>query len=100
MLKIMQRIWSSLAILVVITSGSLRFLLLLARPRVALAAKNLFLRKQLAFYKERKIRPQRLTDTARFSLQMWSRLFDWKAALAIVKPETLIAWHREGFRLF
>lgn len=96
----MQRIWSSLAIPVVITSGSLRFLLLLARPRVALAAKNLFLRKQLAFYKERKIRPQRLTDTARFSLQMWSRLFDWKAALAIVKPETLIAWHREGFRLF
>jgi putative transposase len=25
---------------------------------------------------------------------------DWKSALVIVKPETVIAWHRKGFRLF
>jgi putative transposase len=25
---------------------------------------------------------------------------DWRSALAIVKPETVIAWHRAGFRLF
>jgi putative transposase len=30
-----------------------------------------------------------------------SRLWpDWRSALAIVKPETVIAWHRPGFRLF
>jgi hypothetical protein len=30
-----------------------------------------------------------------------SRLWrDWRSALAIVKPETVIAWHRAGFRLF
>jgi len=25
---------------------------------------------------------------------------DWRSALAIVKPETVIGWHRKGFRLF
>jgi hypothetical protein len=30
----------------------------------------------------------------------WSRLFEWKDALVIVKPGTLIGWHRKGFKLF
>lgn len=29
-----------------------------------------------------------------------SRLFSWRDVLVIVKPKTLIAWHRAGFRLF
>ena len=29
-----------------------------------------------------------------------SRWFNWRAALLIVKPTTLVAWHRKGFRLF
>src|ERR1700730_15076982 len=33
-------------------------------------------------------------------LVLWSRLFDWKEALVIVKPEPLIRWHRKGFQLF
>ena len=60
----------------------------------------LFLRKQLAFYEERQVQPRRLNDSARFSLILWSRLCDWKEALVIVKPETLIGWHRKGFKLF
>jgi hypothetical protein len=60
-------------------------------------AENLFLRKQLAFYQECETRPRRLTDAARFSLALWSHLFDWTDALTdalvIVKPETLIRWH-------
>ena len=63
------------------------------RSHSALVAENLFLRKQLAFYQERETRPRRLTDAARFSLALWSRLFDWTDALVIVKPETLIRWH-------
>ena len=31
---------------------------------------------------------------------MLSRLIDWRAVLTIVKPDTLIRWHRKGFRLF
>jgi hypothetical protein len=30
----------------------------------------------------------------------WSRSFDWQDALMIVKPETLVGWHRKGFKLF
>ena len=63
-------------------------------------AENLFLRKQLAFYQEHQIRPHRLTAAARFSLLFWSRFFDWRNALVIVKPETLIRGHRKGFKLF
>ncbi len=70
------------------------------RSRTALMAENLFLRKQLAFYREHKIIPRPLTDTARLSLVFWSRLFEWKDALMIVKPEALIGWHRNGFKLF
>ncbi len=70
------------------------------RSRSAVSAEILFLRKQLAFYQEHQIRPRRLTNSAQFSLVFWSRLFDWKESLVIVKPETLIGWHRKGFKLF
>jgi transposase InsO family protein len=83
-----------------LTLDGLRFLGATLRARTAVSAEILFLRKQLAFYQEHQIRPQRLSNSARFSLVFWSRLFDWKEALVIVKPETLIGWHRKGFRLF
>lgn len=70
------------------------------RSQGSLVAENLFLRKQLAFYQEREVGPRRLTDAARLTLVFWSRWFNWKDALVIVKPETLIGWHRKGFRLF
>jgi putative transposase len=76
------------------------FLRSCVRSRSALLAENLFLRKQLAFYQERQIRPRRLTDAARFSLVLWSKFCNWKSALVVVKPETLIGWHRLGFKLF
>src|SRR5882724_1612183 len=78
----------------------LRFVLTSIRPRAALVAENLFLRKQLAFYQEREIEPRRLSDEARCSLLILSKLLDWKNALVVVKPETLIGWHRKGFKLF
>ena len=65
-----------------------------------MSAEVRFLRKQLAFYREHQVQPRKLTDAARFSLVLWSRLFNWRAALMIVKPETLIGWHRKGFKLF
>jgi len=69
------------------------------RSRSVLLAEKLFLRKQLAFHQERRIRPIRLTDAARLSLVSRSRFCNWKSALVIVKPETLIGWHRRGFKL-
>ena len=73
---------------------------LILRSRRALAAENLFLRKQLTFYVERKIRPRPVTTATRLILALLSNWFSWREALVIVKPETLLGWHRRGFRLF
>src|SRR5260370_31666450 len=66
----------------------LQFMNVVARSRTAVAAEVLFLRKQLAYYQEHQIRPRRLTDAARLSLVLWSRLFDWKESLTVVAPAT------------
>ena len=78
----------------------LRFVSLGFRSRSQLTAENLFLRKQLALYAERGVRPRRADDATRITLVVLARLIDWRAALTIVKPDTLIRWHRKGFRLF
>jgi putative transposase len=77
-----------------------RGLFLWLRPSLALAAENLFLRKQLALYQERQTKPQRTTNAIRMSLVWLSRLFDWRQALVIVPPATRIRWHRQSFGLF
>ena len=81
-------------------ADGMRFIALLARFRTALAAENFFLRKQLAFYQERKIRPRRFGNVPRFMLVLLSHGFAWQNALANVTPKTFIGWHRAGFRLF
>jgi putative transposase len=83
-----------------LVGDALLFLLLGTRSSAALKAENLFLRKQLALYLERQAKPKRANDATRFVLAFLSNLFAWKEALVIVKPETLIRWHRKGFRLF
>jgi putative transposase len=83
-----------------LASDLFSYLVSFFRAGATLTAEILFLRKQLAFYQEHKIKSRRLNDAARWSLVLLSRCFDWKNALVIVKPETLIGWHRKGFRLF
>jgi putative transposase len=65
-----------------------RFLRLCLRPAPVLAAENLFLRKQLAFYQERHVTPRRVTEATRFILVWLARWFDWRQALVIVQPQT------------
>jgi len=77
-----------------------RFLRLGLRSPAALAAENLFLRKQLAMYQERHVKPKRTTSATRLVLVWLSRWFDWRQALAVVQPQTFLRWHRQGFRLF
>src|SRR5215510_10785900 len=76
-----------------------RFLVLCLRPIPALAAENLYLRKQLALYEERQVKPRRTTNATRLAMVWLSYWFDWRSALCIVKPETFMRWHRQGFRL-
>ncbi len=83
-----------------IFAEGLRCIKVTFRSRASLIAENVFLRKQLAFYRERNIKPLRLTDSARFTLLFWARWFNWRNALVIVKPETFIGRHRRAFRFF
>jgi len=62
-----------------------------------LALENLALRQQLAIFKRRHPRP-RLRPTDRIFWVWLSKIWaGWREALIIVKPETVIAWHRQAF---
>jgi transposase InsO family protein len=69
------------------------------QSRAQLSAENLFLRKQLALYVERQVKPRRADDATRIILVALSWLIDWRQVLKVVKPDTLIRWHRKGFQL-
>ena len=70
------------------------------RSRATLHLENLALRQQLGVLRRSVKRPE-LTSADRL---LWVWLYkvwnDWRSCLVIVKPETVIAWHRKGFRLF
>jgi putative transposase len=68
--------------------------------RAQLAAENLFLRKQLTLYQERHTTPRRADPATRVALVLLSPLLDWRSMLTMVKPDTPIRWHRQGWRLF
>ncbi len=71
-----------------------RLACLAAHSHSALAAENLFLRKQLALFQERKIKPRRADDSTRWMMVTLSRMFPWRDVLVNVKPDTLLRWHR------
>src|SRR5207248_1556499 len=70
------------------------------RPRRSVEAENLVLRRQLALFKERGVKPRRIDAATRISLAWLSRLCDWCFCLIVVRPETVVRWHRAGWRLF
>ena len=68
--------------------------------RAAAAVENLALRQQVAVFKQSVKRPK-LRPRDRVFWVVLSRLWpNWRSALAIVQPETVIKWHRKGFRLY
>jgi putative transposase len=54
----------------------------------------------LALYIERGAKPRRIDLLTRIGLTLLSRFFNWRDALVVVRPETLIRWHRAGWKLF
>jgi putative transposase len=78
----------------------IRALISLFRNRRNLVLENLVLRQQLAVLKRRHPRP---------NLGLFDKLFwvvvrrfwsEWKQALIVVTPETVVRWHRTGFRMY
>jgi putative transposase len=56
--------------------------------RRELATENLYLRKQLALFQERKGKPRRAHDSTRLMMVILGRMFSWRDALVNVKPDT------------
>jgi putative transposase len=49
---------------------------------------------------ERGVKPRRVDSATRVALALLSRCFDWRDALVVVRPKTLIRWHRAGWKVF
>jgi putative transposase len=74
---------------------------LIFRSRAALELENLALRHQIGVLRRAAAKRLKLTSADRLLWICLSRLWrGWRSALTIVKPETVIAWHRAGFRLW
>ena len=84
---------SLVAVLVILRS--------LIRSRVDLQLENLALRHQIGVLQRSLKKRPKLISMDRLLWASLSRIWrDWRSALVIVKPETVVAWHRMGFRLF
>ena len=73
----------------------------LFRSRASLEGENLFLRQQIIVL--RRTAPKRLCFSAFDRLMfvgLYRRVPDIRDALAVVRPETVIRWHRAGFRSY
>ena len=80
--------------------ASVLFLRAMLFPKARLAVENVALRQQLAVCKQSVKRPK-LRSRDRVFWVWLSRLWpNWRSALAIVQPDTVIKWHRMGFKLY
>ena len=86
--------------LVGVASDVLRLICFFLRSSSAIRAENLVLRKQLASYIERGIKPRRVDHATRVSLALFTRMCDWRTAVVNVRPSTMIRWHRLGWQIF
>src|SRR5437667_10665248 len=83
-----------------VVSDVLRLGVSFLRSSSAIRADDLVLRKQLASYIERGIKPRRVDHATRVSLALFTRLFDWRDAVVSVRPSTIVRGHRLGWRIF
>jgi hypothetical protein len=85
--SIFQLLTHSFSTLSWVACDLVRLLVLVPRSRRALAAENLFLRKQLALFQERKVKPHRAHDSTRLIMVILGRMFSWRGALVTVQPD-------------
>jgi putative transposase len=78
----------------------LRTLISALRSHRALALENLALRHQLEVLKRNAKKPH-IRNRDRLLWVILSRLWnDWRKPLIFVRPETVVRWHKEGFRRY
>ena len=72
----------------------------LVRRRHDLLLENAFLRQQVIVLSRGSKRPALTPRDRALLVLLASQLRTWASALLLVQPETLLRWHRQGFRLF
>ena len=89
---------------IVLMLGLLRLLFVLPTQFVCsrrdLLLENLALRQQLAVLRQRHPQLRFATPDKSFWVMLRRLWLGWKRALILVQPETVVRWHREGFKLY
>jgi transposase InsO family protein len=70
------------------------------KSKVQLVAENLCLRQQLIVLKRRRPRPHLRNSDRRFWILICRWLGRWRETLIIVQPETVLGWHRQGWKTY
>jgi len=77
-----------------------RVIVALCMPKAGLVAENLLLRQQLLILQRKPARP-RLKNSDRLIWILACRVFSgWREPLLVVKPETVLRWHRKGWSAY
>jgi hypothetical protein len=72
----------------------------LLKPKALLVVENLCLRQQLVVLQRRQPRPRLRGADRRFWILARQWYSQWRDALLIEQPETVLRWHREGWRAY
>ena len=70
------------------------------RTRQDLMLENLALRQQLVVLKRKHPKPRLVLLDKLFGVALGRLWSDWKKCLYLVAPDTVLRWHRAGFRLY
>ncbi len=68
--------------------------------RADLVAENLALRQQLIVLHRKTRRPRLKTKDSVFWLWLARSWDGWRESLIVVKPATVVRWHRQGFKYY
>ncbi|NLA41733.1 MAG: transposase family protein [Smithella sp.] len=81
-------------------AGFVKLILKFFQSRKQILLENALLRLQLVIY-QRSVKRPKIQPRDRILLVWLSSIFSgWKKALVVVRPETVVGWHRQGFRLY
>ena len=73
---------------------------LVVTPRTDIILENIALRQQLGVLSRRSKRPRLNRRDRMFWVWLSCIWNDWRTSLVIVKPDTVVGWHRKGWRLY
>ena len=83
-----------------VNEGAYVFIAGHSAPELIAATENLALRQQLLTLKRKHPRPRVAVSDKLFWVLLRRFWPEWKQALIFVQPETVVRWHRAGFKLY